>query len=91
MRASSRKRRGLSRRELHKENPGLVVLSNPPAGAQLMSRRVLQLEYRHVADPDGPDVVRYHPFGKGVEMWALPDGSVLLKHRDPKKRVWADL
>lgn len=78
-------------RRTRKRNPGLVVLGNPPEGAQLMSRRVLQVEYRHVNDPEGPDVVRFHPFGPGVQMFALPDGSVLLKHRNPRKRVWADL
>lgn len=56
-----------------------------------MSRRVLRLEYRHVEDPDGPDVVRVHDFGPGVEMWALEDGTVLLRHRDPETPVWADL
>lgn len=56
----------------------------------LFSRRVLRVEYEHVDDPR--DVARVHEFGPGVYMYAEPDGSVLMRHRDhPRKKVWADL
>lgn len=67
-----------------KRNPGLLVLGNPPAGAQLMSEHVEKLWYHHATE--GP---RVHEFGTGVRMYALEDGSVLLKH--PSKPVWGDL
>lgn len=63
---------------------------NPPR-AELFSRRVLRLEYLHALNGDGRGTARRHDFGPGVQMFALSDGSVLLKHRDPRKRVWADL
>lgn len=68
-----------------------MLLLNPPEtkGAQLLSRRVEEIDYRHVKDPAGKGVVRFHPFGPGVEMWALPSGEVLLRHRDGKP-LWED-
>lgn len=44
-----------------------------------MSREVLKIEYRHVHDPEGGDVVRVHDFETRVLMWAMPDGSLLLR------------
>lgn len=69
-------------------NPPLLVLGNPPRGAVKMGRADY-MEYKHVDDPG--DVMRYHEFGRNVEMWALPDGSVLLRHRSARGRVWKDL
>ena len=58
-------------------------------GAELMSREVIQLEYRHVEEA-GQDVVRFHDFGKGVYMYALRNGEILLRHKDGKP-LWDDL
>lgn len=72
---------------------------NPPSawsghssvrGGELMSRGVLRVEYEHV--DDRPGVARRHDFEPGVFMYALKDGSVLIRHRNyPRTRVWADL
>lgn len=53
----------------------------------LLGRRLYALEYQHAEDGE-----RYrHDFGRGVEMFAQSDGTVLLRHREhPRKRVWAD-
>lgn len=61
---------------------------------QLVSRRVTRLEYIHadqeIDEETGEEITRVHDFGPGVEMWALDDGSVLLRHRNPRKRLWDD-
>lgn len=57
-------------------------------GAELMSRDVVQLEYRHVEEA-GKDVVRFHPFGKGVWLYALRNGELLIRHKDGKP-LWKD-
>ncbi len=51
------------------------VRSNPPG--VLVSREVLGLKYKHAQS--ATRAAYEHPFGKGVEMWALRDGTVLLK------------
>lgn len=70
-----------------KENPpGALGLSNPPEELERFSGRVYEISYQH--DDDGDPYV--HTFAKGVELWALPGGSVLVRHSDPDKRVWDD-
>lgn len=57
-------------------NPPLEVWNvNPP---EVMGDEVYAVTYRH--EEDGQDYV--HEFGPDVELEALPDGSVLLTHRD---------
>lgn len=54
-------------------------------GAELMSTAVEQLSYEHVQEVD---VVRVHKFvSRAVELWALPDGSLLLRHRNGRQ-LW---
>lgn len=49
---------------------------------------MLRLEYVHVDDPEG--FSRVHEFeSDDVELWALPDGSVLLKSADGAP-LWDD-
>ena len=67
------KRRGQSR---SRSNPPLEVWHTNPPG--LIGDDVYDVRYQH-AD-DGLDYV--HDFGPNVELEALPDGSVLLSHRD---------
>lgn len=43
----------------HRRN--LIFCENPPRAGQLMSREVLAVVYKNIADPD--DVVRVHGFG----------------------------
>lgn len=73
-----------------KPNPELVLLLNPPEtkGARIVSRRVEEIDYRHVEE-EATDVVRFHPFGRGVELWALPSGELLLRHKDGRP-LWED-
>lgn len=71
-----------------KENPALALFGNPPAGRGVLFGRVTYLEYRHVDDPSG--VTRFHEFGRGAQMWALEDGTVQLRDRNPRARVWED-
>jgi hypothetical protein len=80
--------RRAARGKTRKRNAQIGVAEERPGrGRKLMSRRVLEVEYEHIEDADG--VVRFHPFKTGVEMYALPDGSVLLKHRDGRP-LWED-
>lgn len=62
---------------------------NPPRelGGDRFSRNVRRIEYVHDQDGD-PDAIRVHDFGEGVEMYALPDGSILLSH--PRRPLWDD-
>lgn len=72
--------------------------SNPPrtvtvhrhfaAGAgHLVSRDVESIAYQHVEEPG--ELPRKHDFEQaGVEMWAMNDGSILIRH--PKYRLWDD-
>ena len=50
---------------------------NPPASAELMSSRVLALEYRHVGSAQRRPY--RHAFRPDVALYALPDGSLLLR------------
>jgi hypothetical protein len=52
----------------------------------LMSRRVLELSYFHALSRQRTPY--RHDFGDGVEMWAQPDGSIVLRH--PTRRLWED-
>ena len=76
---------------LARPNPGAPFSGHSSVrGGELFSRRVLRLEYEHEDDPPGR--ARFHDFDPGVFMFAMKDGSVLLRHREhPRKRVWADL
>lgn len=65
----------------------LAILGNKPprAGARALSGEVQRILYVHVEDGK-----RYeHEFGPGVEMWALKDGSIIVRH--PEKRIWEDM
>lgn len=64
-----------------RRNPPLVVFGNPP---ELISADALDISYIH-ADDGNPYV---HEFEGGVELEALPDGTVLISH--PNKPVWRD-
>lgn len=66
---SSTRPRGRARR-----NPPLEVWHTNPPG--VIGTRVWDLRYRHAED--GLDYV--HDFGPGVELEALDDGSVILRH-----------
>lgn len=55
-------------------------------GGVLMSRNVLELAYYHALSKQRAPYK--HDFGSGVHMWALPDGTILLKH--PSRRLWED-
>jgi len=71
--------RGQVARGLH-TNPPLVIYANPPRGGELMSRRVYAVEYKH-AD-DGEDY--RHDCSRGVAMFAVPGGGILLQRPDRK-------
>lgn len=64
----------------------LAILSNPPPpGGRPLSYMVLDIVYVHAEDGK----VYEHEFGPGVEMWALKNGSIVL--RLPGKRIWEDI
>ena len=65
----------------------LAILENKPPrpGARALSGEVLSLAYVHVDDGKAYE----HDFGPGVELWALKDGSILLRGRG--KRLWEDM
>lgn len=52
----------------------------------LMSRHVLELRYYHALSRRR--VPYLHDFGDGVHMYAMPDGSITLRH--PTRRLWED-
>lgn len=52
----------------------------------LMSREVLELTYYHALSRQRRPY--RHDFGDGVQMWAQPDGSIVLRH--PTRRLWED-
>ncbi len=68
-----------------RKNPPLTVfaLANPPRRQQF-SARLYTIEYRHKGN--GKDY--YHNFKPGTQMYALPNGDVLI-HR-PGAKVWGD-
>lgn len=70
---------------------------NPPRGVpvrqfsgrqgHLVGSSVLAIEYEHAQSHQ--DAPYRHDFdSEGVEMWALADGSILLRH--PRHRLWDD-
>lgn len=63
------------------QNPPVFLLGNPPGR---MSGNVLFVAYEH--DEDGEAYI--HEFTGGVEMEALPDGSIHLSH--PDLEIWRD-
>ena len=84
-----RPKRARSRRT--RRNPPLLVFDRNPPDEQLpedgevFGEQVYGVWYRH-ADDGGN---WFHEFGPGVEMAALPDGSVALSHR-AGRRVWEE-
>lgn len=66
-RVRAKRARGSARRKSRKN----------PAGAVLMSKNVISVRYRHAQSAQR--VPYEHGFGSGVEMWALRDGSLLLR------------
>lgn len=73
-----------------RRNPAeLVVLGNPPGAARMVARHVEEIWYR-ARTHGGPRGAGYsHKFSPGAELWALEDGSVLI--RNPRRRLWEDL
>jgi hypothetical protein len=64
------------------KNPTLAIFgANPPKG-DVMSKRVTEVRYVHIADGQA----YRHPFKPGVKMLALPNGAVYLCH--PSRRLW---
>lgn len=59
-------------------NPG----SAPVEGAELLSKRVRRLDYHHAEVH--PKDVHFHEFARGVELWTLPGGMLLLRHASGK-------
>lgn len=71
-----------------RKNPPLVVWGrrNPPEdGGAMFGSQVHQIRYRHASDGGN----WFHDFAPGVQMFAEPDGSVSIRHRDGR-RVWED-
>lgn len=63
------------------DNPPLVLMGNPPGP---MSDNVAMIGYEH--EEDGEYYI--HEFDGGVEMEALPDGTLSIGH--PTREVWRD-
>jgi len=70
------------KRGAFKRNPPLVFFDNPGPG--LMSPSVKLIGYEHADDGE----LYLHEFAGGVEMEALPDGSISIRH--PSRRVWRE-
>lgn len=64
-------------------NPRRKVGDIPASAGQVFGYPVY-IEYVH----EGDGRVYYHEFGGGVEMQALPDGSLRLF--DPRRKLWRD-
>ena len=61
---------------LHGHGRKAHVQVNPPRAGQVMSREVLAVVYRHIADP--PDVIRVHGFGDAnIQLRTRRGGDVL--------------
>jgi hypothetical protein len=88
MTARARKRTSPAKRRPRRNAP--LELSPRDAvrsgGGVLMSRNVLELLYEH-AQSAGTQPYK-HDFGGGVRMYAMPDGSITLRH--PQRRLWED-
>ena len=92
---AGRKKRAAKKRapkKRRKPNPSILVVGanpggegqKPTRGGRIFGKEVDEVFYVHVTE--GP---RRHPFGKGVKVEALPDGSIRLFH--PRKRLWKDM
>lgn len=70
-----------------RRNPPLMVFDrNPPDdGGEVFGEQVYGVWYRHAEDGGN----WFHEFGPGVEMSALPDGSVGISHSGGR-RVWEE-
>lgn len=68
-----------------RENPDLLVLTNPPPRGELMGKRVYKIEYQHAKDGKN----YFHDFGSDVRMEALPDGSVRI-YSTKGRPVWGE-
>jgi len=74
--------RELDRVRGRRRNPSLLVIGNP-RGKVL--GRVTRIEYVHAEDGQH----YFHDFGGGVQVRAMPDGSLRMSH--PSKRLWEDM
>jgi hypothetical protein len=81
---AGRKRRNVPTR---RNAPLAVDVAQLRKGGALMSRRVLSVEYFHL-ESAGRLPYRHDFDHDGVELYALPDGSILLRH--PRLRLWED-
>lgn len=66
---------------------GVPVKAFDRRSGHLVSRRVLELAYYNVGSA-GRDPYVHEFESDGVELWALVDGSILLRHL--KHRLWED-
>jgi hypothetical protein len=98
--AKRRARSGEKDVAIFKHVPGAEpVRINPPASVavttrafgsrrgHLVGRDVLAVEYKHAQSARGTPY-RHDFESAGVELWALADGSLLIRH--PKHRLWDD-
>jgi hypothetical protein len=74
--------RRAARRGKVRANPVLAILGNPP---RILSNNVHFVAYTH--RKDGRDYK--HEFGPGVKCFLLPNGDVLLRHKDGKT-LWQE-
>jgi hypothetical protein len=74
-----------TRKPKGKRNPGGLVImgANPPKGRARTFGEVVQVRYIHRTE--GP---RFHDFGPGAVIQAMPDGS--LRIRNARKRLWIE-
>ena len=90
MRANPRGRRK-ARKHARRRNPpnprAVPVKSFGGTNGHLVSREVQAVEYLNVGSAQAKPY-RHDFDSDGVEMWALKDGSILLRH--PRHRLWGD-
>lgn len=72
---------------LKRRNPPLPVRTFTGKSGHLVSEHVLALEYKHAASAQRTPY--RHDFGGNVELWALRDGSLLLRGGHGQ-RLWED-
>ena len=70
-----------------RRNPPLPVRTFTGKSGHLVSEHVLALEYRHASSAQRTPY--RHDFGGNVELWALRDGSLLLRGGHGQ-RLWED-
>jgi len=89
------RRRARSRARWRRRNPVIDIHDRPDVRrvkfpalvGHMVSRQVLELAYFNIGSVGRTPYV--HEFeSKGVELWALADGSLLLRH--PQHRLWED-